>query len=172
MNEHQSHETTTQTKETAPEPSAERTSVIQDKEPLTHRLSALELEAIRACLVNPADAHVAQKQREYRDKNDEGRKRPPHQRKDTTVNQEQVSATPSTNGSIGQSAPPAVPRSEAFLQNMSDAAAVPYRKVALSGLIWGACFGATATLMTLGIKAMVTQLTAAQVDAAHEAGII
>jgi hypothetical protein len=175
VNEHPSPETTTQTQETTPPPKSAQVPLTpsgQLKQPLTHQISVQELEAIRACLVNPAEAIVAQKRREDRDKNDEGRKRPPHQRKDTTVNQEQVSATPSTNGSLSQPTPPAVPRSETFVQSMNAAAAVPYKKVALSGLVWGACFGATATLVTLGIKTMVTRLTAAQVDAAHEAGII
>lgn len=159
MNEPQNTKTATLTQETAPESTATNYSF----EPLTHRIPVHELEAIRACLVDPADAQVAQKLHESRDKNDEGRKRPPPLRKDNTMNLEQVSSSP-TNGSLDQSTPPAVPRSESFTQSMNTIAAVPYKKVALSGVVWGACFGASATLITLGIKKAIARFSASPDD--------
>ncbi len=80
---------------------------------------------------------------------------------------EQVTST--QNGSQVQPTPPPVPRavSEADL-NMANAmnyvAALPYKKVALRGLVWGAIAGTTGALCVLGVKKLVARFSANSAD--------
>jgi len=80
---------------------------------------------------------------------------------------EQVQSTP--NGSQVQSMPPAVPRTPTQEQTDIAAAAhyiaaMPYKQVALRGLVWGAIAGTTGALCVLGVKKLVARFGANSAD--------
>jgi hypothetical protein len=78
---------------------------------------------------------------------------------------EQVTTT--QNGSQVQATPPAVPRVQD--ENAAVAAAhyfstIPYKQVALRGLLWGAIAGTTGALCVLGVKKLVARFSANSAD--------
>jgi hypothetical protein len=158
-------ETATLTQE---EPHAERPR--REPRPLTHKISPGQLEGIRRCLVDPAE-QTAQNHRTIRHKKNEGNQRPPTTMETTTMHQEQLSGT-STNGSQVQPTPPSVPQQAASavggaigsvggaaVGTMAYAATLPYKAVALRGLLLGAVAGTVGTLCAIGVKKLVARFS-------------
>lgn len=67
----------------------------------------------------------------------------------------------SQNGSQSQAVPPAVPQHQdpQYAAAMHHIAAIPYKTVALKGLLWGAVAGTAGTLCVIGVKAVVARFT-------------